>query len=270
MSASATPPSDPPKPVRRRGGVITAVVVLGLVLFIGAGLVLIAITGGGLGAPVHLAADGEAGASVDVRVPNAAIRFEPSPDSQVHVRADGTYLGATPTVTLSTGNGVTEVTGGCPSQWLGFCSLTMTVELPRELSLTADGANGRIDASGLTGTLRLSTTNGAVATTGTLGRVEIHTTNGAISLRDTASRRVTAATTNGAVEIEFRDAPEVVEARSTNGSVTVRMPAAGLSFLVDAQTTNGTVDTASVPSDPSARRSITAQTTNGNVTVTTR
>ena len=68
---------------------------------------------------------------------------------------------------------------------------------------------------------------------------------------------------------DFRDAPEAVEARSTNGSVTVRMPAAGLAYLVDARTTNGNVDTGSVPSDPSARRTVIAQTTNGDVTVTT-
>ncbi|TFB90267.1 hypothetical protein E3O44_01240 [Cryobacterium algoricola] len=287
MSASATPPARPPVPPqpagptpptasqqpapRRRGraGLIVAVVVLGLVILTGAGLLIALFTGGSLGAPVHLAADAEAGSSVDVRVPNAALRFEPSPDSQVHVRADGSSLGATPTLEIGTANGVTEVTGGCPSQWFGLCSLNMTVSLPAGLSLTADGVNGQIEVSGLTGALRLTTTNGAIETTGSLGRVEVHTTNGAVRVRDAGSRRVVATTTNGAVEVDFRDAPEAVEARSTNGSVTVRMPAAGLAYLVDARTTNGNVDTGSVPSDPSARRTVIAQTTNGDVTVTT-
>ncbi|TFC00343.1 hypothetical protein E3O55_14660 [Cryobacterium sp. MDB1-18-2] len=265
-------PAVPPQPDRRRGGragLIVAVVVLGVVILAGAALLILLLTGGAVGTPVHLAADAEAGSSVAVRVPNSAIRFEPSPDSQVHVRADGSSLGATPTLAITTANGVTEVTGGCPSQWLGFCSLNMTVALPAALSLTADGVNGQIEASALTGALRLTTTNGAVETTGTLGRVEVHTTNGAIRVRDAGSRRVVATTTNGAVEVDFRDAPEAVEARSTNGSITVRMPAAGLSYLVDARTTNGNVDTGSVPSDPSARRTIIAQTTNGDVRVTT-
>ncbi len=287
MSASATPPARPPipppsaqdqaaassQPARRRGGragLIVAVVVLALVILAGAGLLVLLVTGGAVGTPVHLAADAEAGSSVDVRVPNSALRLESSPDAQVHVRADGSSLGATPTLEITTANGVTEVTGGCPNQWLGFCSLTMTVALPAALSVTTDGVNGQIEVSGLTGALRLTTTNGAVETTGTLGRVEVHTTNGAVRVRDAGSRRVVATTTNGAVEVDFRDAPEAVEARSTNGSITVRMPEAGLSYRVDARTTNGNVDTGSIPSDPSARRTIIAQTTNGDVRVTTR
>lgn len=281
MSASATSPAGPPQPPqpaqpavagRRpggRAGLIVAVVVLGLVVLAGAGLLVLLLTGGTVGAPVHLAADAEAGSSVEVRVPNAALRFEPSPDSQVHVRADGTALGATPTLAITTANGVTEVTGGCPGQWFGFCSLDMTVSLPPALSLSAEGVNGQIAVSGLSGALRLTTTNGVVETTGTLGRVEVHTTNGAVRVRDAGSRRVVATTENGAVDVDFRDAPEAVEARSTNGSITVRMPEAGLSYRVDARTTNGNVDTGSVPSDPSARRTVIAQTTNGDVTVTT-
>jgi hypothetical protein len=245
------------------------VVVLALVILAGAGLLVLLVSGGAVGAPVSLAADAEAGSSVEVRVPNSALRFESSPDAQVHVRADGSSLGATPTLAITTANGVTEVTGGCPNQWLGFCSLTMTVALPAALSLTTDGVNGQIEVSGLTGALRLTTTNGAVETTGTLGRVEVHTTNGAVRVRDAGSRRVVATTTNGAVDVDFRDAPEAVEARSTNGAITVRMPAAGLSYRVDARTTNGNVDTGSLPSDPSARRTIIAQTTNGDVRVTT-
>ena len=76
-----------------------------------------------------------------------------------------------------------------------------------------------------------------------------------------------ATTTNGSVELAFTDAPDAVDASSTNGSITVRVPVSGVSYLVSAQTTNGSVDSDTVPSDSTSRRSITAQTTNGGIAI---
>jgi DUF4097 and DUF4098 domain-containing protein YvlB len=113
----------------------------------------------------------------------------------------------------------------------------------------------------------LSTTNGAIETDGTVGRVTMQTTNGDIRQSGATSKIVAAVTTNGSVTLEFADAPYSVDASSTNGAVTVRVPVDGVSYLVSARTTNGAVNTDAVPSDSTSRRSITAETTNGAVTV---
>ena len=104
MSVSATPRAGIPQPSRPGGrrpgrtGPIVTVVVLGLIVLVGAGLVVVLFTGGTVGTPVHLTANAEAGSSVEVRVPNAALAFEASPDAQVHARAaDSRRVDATAT-----------------------------------------------------------------------------------------------------------------------------------------------------------------------------
>jgi len=183
------------------------------------------------------------------------------------VRMTGSYFGTEPTLSARTEGGVTEVRGGCRAQFFSRCSVTVTVQLPRALPVTAAGENGRIGASGLTGRVTLSTTNGQVETTGTVGRLDLRTTNGDIRVADATSKTVSASTTNGSVTLAFRDAPEAVDAGSTNGSITVRVPVDAVSYRVTAQTTNGSVTDDTVPSDSTSRRSITAQTTNGGITI---
>lgn len=221
----------------------------------------------GRSGPVDLRVDEAPGTSLSVQIPNAAMSLEASPDEAVHVRMTGSFFGTEPTLTLQTDGGVTEVRGGCRNQLFSRCALTVVVQLPRALPVTVVGENGRVTASGLTGRVTLSTTNGAIETDGTVGQVDLQTTNGDIRVLAATSKAVSTTTTNGSVELSFADAPDAVVARSTNGSITVRVPVSGVSYLVTAQTTNGTVNTDSVPSDSTSRRSIAAQTTNGAITV---
>jgi hypothetical protein len=221
----------------------------------------------GRSGPVDLRADETPGTSLDVRIPNAEVVLEPSTDDQVHVRMTGSFFGTEPTLDVRTDGGVTEVRGGCESRLFSRCSIDLTVQLPRALPVTVAGENGRIGASGLTGRVDLSTTNGTIEADGTVGRADLRTTNGDIRLTASVSSAVQADTTNGSVELTFADAPDTVDAGSTNGSISVRVPVSGVTYLVTAQTTNGSVDTSAVPSDSTSRRSITARTTNGGITV---
>lgn len=262
---------QPGEPARRMSAPVRLGLILGLVfvLLVVLGGVIVAATNIRVGT-VDLAADAAAGSRVTVDIPDAALEFQPGGDDQVHVRATGRYLGAQPRLTATTVDGVTTVTGGCPDQWFGFCQLDVAVTLPASLPVTAQSTNGRITASGLTGPLRLATTNGAITASGTRDRIDLHTTNGAITVRDSSSREASATTTNGSVDLVFLDPPRNVEARSTNGSVTVRVPDDGAAYRVQARTTNGDVDTGSVRADPAALRSIVAETTNGKVIIEAR
>ncbi len=99
------------------------------------------------------------------------------------------------------------------------------------------------------------------------GPLTLVTTNGAIELTDASSARVTARTTNGSIDLEFSDAPSVVEAESTNGAVAIRVPDDGEDYFVEARTTNGSIDDEELRSDRTAERTITARTTNGGITL---
>jgi len=244
-----------------------------IILIVGLSLVVIVTVVGLIfalnfrGGPVDQNADLAAGSRVAVDIPNAALSFRASNDDQVHVTMRGTYFGSTPTLKTRTSGEITTVSGGCSARWFSFCSLDVTIALPAQLPLIATGTNGAMMASGLTGELRLATTNGRIETDGTKGAIELRTTNGAIRVRGAASAKVTATTTNGSVELTFLEPPDDVVARSTNGSVTVRVPVDGVGYFVKAQTTNGTTNTDSVPGDGGFDRTIDVETTNGSVSV---
>lgn len=264
---SETTPNQRPGENGRRSSANMILLIVGLslvALVIVAGLVFAQNFRGG---NVDLDDDLAAGTSVAVEIPNAALTFRPSDDDEIHVTMRGTYIGREPSLEAGTSGGVTTISGGCPRGWVSFCSLTVTVELPDSLPLAVEGENGAITASGLTGRLSLGTTNGRIETDGTEGDITLRTTNGAIRVRGATSADVTATTTNGSVDLGFLDAPTDVLARSTNGSVTVRVPVDGVSYFVTARTTNGTTNTDSVPSDRTSVRTIDVETTNGSVSV---
>ncbi|WP_166787953.1 DUF4097 family beta strand repeat-containing protein [Cryobacterium adonitolivorans] len=266
---SALPSSPPPPPTGKnptslwRTLLYILIPVVGLLLLIAAFVFAL----WGRSGPVDQSVDLAPGTSLSVKLPNAAIILEPSADDEVHVRMTGSYFGNEPTLSARTDGGVTEVRGGCRAQLFSRCSVTVTVQLPKALPVTAAGENGRIAASGLTGRVTLTTTNGAVETDGTVGPVDLQSTNGNIRVTDAVSKTVSTSTTNGSVALQFIDAPETIDAGSTNGEITVRVPVGGVTYRITAQTTNGTVTDDTVPSDSTSRRSITARTTNGSITI---
>lgn len=275
--STATPPPPPgaaPQPAQQppRQGMSTAAKVVVFVVLPLLVLVLIAVTAVVAasvlrGSPVNEQFDLEAGSRVEVTVPNASMEFGPSEDDLVHVTVTGSYFGPAPTIDALTSGDVTTVRGDCREEWFNRCSLRITVALPESLPLSVDGRNGRISAVGLTGALELETTNGGIDARTVRGDLDLRTTNGGIRVEDSRSDDVTASTTNGNVDVAFTRPPQSVDARSTNGPITVRVPDDGEEYFVTADTTNGSVDTDTVPSDRQADREITAETTNGNVTV---
>lgn len=256
-------------PPRRLSRVATLALFVGLPLL---ALALIAVTAVLAvsffrGSPLDRAFDVRAGSRVEVSVPNAAMRFGPSDDDRVHVSVTGSYFGAKPRVSVSTDDGVTTVQGGCVMRMFTRCTLRIAVTLPEALPLTVDGRNGGLAVARLTGPLTLRTTNGTIEARAVRGDLDLRSTNGGIRIQNSRSGTVVARTTNGGVDLAFLSAPDTVDARSTNGPITVRVPADGESYVVSADTTNGNVDTKTVRSERRADRVITAETTNGNVTV---
>ena len=269
MTDTSALPTPPPPPAGKSPTPVWRILLYVLIPIVGALLLIAAfvIALWGRSGPVDQSADLAAGTSLSVELPNAVIVLEPSTDDEVHVRMTGSYFGNEPTLSARTDGGVTEVRGGCRAQIFSRCSVTVTVQLPKALPVTATGENGRIAASGLTGRVTLTTTNGAVETDGTVGQVDLQSTNGNIRVTDAVSKSVVASTTNGSVTLAFVDAPEAVEAGSTNGQITVRVPVDDVSYRITTQTTNGTVTDDTVPTDSTSRRSISARTTNGGITI---
>jgi DUF4097 and DUF4098 domain-containing protein YvlB len=181
----------------------------------------------------------------------------------------GRYAGTAPTLDLTTSNGETRITGGCPDHWMFFnrCAVTLHITVPGDVPVTVRGENGRISADGLTGDLDFSTQNGRIEASGTAGTVSFQTTNGSVSVHDSTSSRVDAGTTNGSIELELATAPERAVTSTVNGGISIRVPDDGTDYAVTADTTNGEVSTDAVGTVPGSRNSISAQTVNGGVTI---
>lgn len=267
MATIAPPPAGPPPP----GGMSTATkiilfVMLPVVLAIALVAVVFSVTifsGSDIDRTERVAARSD----VVVDVSNAQLEFSPSADDDVHVDVTGYSWGQEPNLTVGVSGDSTVIDGGCRGGWFSFCRLEVAVALPADLPLIVTGSNGAIDVEELAGPLSLDTTNGAISVSDSAGRVKAQTTNGAIEIDDTTSTDVEALTTNGQIELIFDTAPITVDARSTNGGVTIAVPVDGYEYQVDADTVNGTVNTRDVPSDNDSNRTIIGRTTNGNVTV---
>ncbi|WP_411719917.1 DUF4097 family beta strand repeat-containing protein [Mycetocola sp.] len=269
-------PSPHPLPPPPRSRLSPAVLVL---LFVGIPLLVLALIIAGSvaavnafrGEPVSDSVDADAGSSVLIDAPNASIRLSVSDDDEIHATMRGASSGREPSLEVTTEGGETEIRGGCPGGFFVFnrCRVRIDVALPADLDVTVDGRNGAITADGLTGNLNLSTTNGSIEVEQSSGALMLRSTNGRIQVEDSTSTEVQAQTTNGGVQLSFAEAPDEVTANSTNGAIRVEVPDDGTGYDIQADTTNGRVDTEDVPSDRRADHTITAQTTNGGITIET-
>ncbi|MFB8174623.1 DUF4097 family beta strand repeat-containing protein [Streptomyces sp. NPDC055966] len=145
------------------------------------------------------------------------------------------------------------------------CSAKYRIEVPRGIALTVTDSNGGVRAQGFSDPVSIRSSNGAVRVTDSSGPLELHSGNGAVSA-EASSRQVRAGTSNGAVHLALSSIPDSVNAHSSNGSVTITVPRAD--YRVRTGSANGRV-TVSVPRSDSSAHTVTADTSNGGITVRT-
>lgn len=116
-----------------------------------------------------------------------------------------------------------------PKRWgFGFghdAQVQYTITLPETARVEIETVNGRVEVSGVAGTLRATTVNGRVEVAGARGDVE-------------------ARTVNGSVEADLDSVPEGSRHHlaTTNGSITLRLPG-DVAGDFEAQTVNGGIST---------------------------
>ncbi len=114
------------------------------------------------------------------------------------------------------------------------------VRIPREADLRIDNVNGAITLEGGKGDLRLTTVNGSVSASDTDGTLKLESTNGSVQAHHTRGA-LEASTVNGRIEAELSDlGAGKTSLESTNGGITLRLPASVRANL-SASTTNGGV-----------------------------
>ncbi len=113
------------------------------------------------------------------------------------------------------------------------------VRIPREADLRIENVNGAIHLTGGQGDLRLETINGSVNVIDASGTLTLESTNGRIESHGTRGA-LEASTVNGRIEADIAEVGGKTTLGSTNGGITLRLPASTRGNL-DASTTNGRV-----------------------------
>jgi Putative adhesin len=161
------------------------------------------------------------------------------------------------------------IEGSCPAFLSDWCNVHYTIELPSDLAVVADAGDGGVTVTDIAGDVEASSDNGSVELARIEGSVELHSDNGSVTATELRNASHAEATSdNGDVRLEFLDPPDDVVARSDNGSIDVVLPDTGELYQVDAHSDNGTVSTGGVGTRPGSSRTITAESDNGDVTVT--
>ena len=153
-------------------------------------------------------------------------------------------------VAVTEHDGRLTVDGECDGGWFGNCRVEFEVDVPRDLDVTVDSNNGRIELAGLSGEVDADTGNGAIDATGL------------------TADRVTADSDNGRITLDFDDAPDMVAAITDNGAIAIRVGGDAV-YDIDAGSDHGTIEL-QLPTDPGAARRIVAQSDNGSILIADR
>ncbi|MGW3246797.1 DUF4097 family beta strand repeat-containing protein [Streptomyces sp. NPDC001070] len=145
------------------------------------------------------------------------------------------------------------------------CSVRHEVLGPRGVNLTVVNGDGRVEASGFSTPLKLSTSDGSVVVRDVTGPLRLSSGDGRIDATGIAPRVVSAHTSDGSVKLAFSEVPDRVEATSGDGRVGVALPRQA--YKVSARSGDGHVSV-EVPRDESSSHVVTVRTGDGSVSVT--
>jgi DUF4097 and DUF4098 domain-containing protein YvlB len=207
----------------------------------------------------------------------------PSQDGRLHVNSTAKGALHTPQLRATRNGTEVELKGECPAITFGPCHAEIRLAVPLGATvhvdassgdITADGLSGRVwlktgsgdvTANGLTGGAELRTSSGDVSLRGGRGDITLHSASGDVSAGDVASDRVDATTSSGDVDLDFRQAPRLVEASTASGDVQVALPD-GLAYDVETDTGSGDSEIG-VRTDPGSPHIVRARTNSGDAIV---
>jgi hypothetical protein len=214
------------------------------------------------------------GGTVEIINTNGRIDFEPADGSSVEVRAERIAKAATdegardllPRIKIDEeARHVRLETGKLGGVMIGASiEVRYHVRAPKSAKILARNTNGVIDVSNVTGPVDVRTTNGNVRGNDLSGRIDAQTTNGTVNIGVAkVTDHIRVSTTNGSVSLEIpADAKADLLATVTNGGISVN----GLKLEQEAEPSRRRVEGKINGGGPS----IEVHTTNGAVRVRAR
>jgi DUF4097 and DUF4098 domain-containing protein YvlB len=177
------------------------------------------------------------GGRVEISNVNGKIVVEPSTGNQVEVVAHKTGKGTSDDAAKDA-LGRIEI-----KEDVSGSAVRITTKTPSTNGLFGGSTEVTYDVKVPAGAdVRFTTVNGGVVLSGISGRIKAGTTNGGISAREVAGS-LDASTTNGGVDVDLTKLDtDGVSLETTNGAITLRMPA-DTRATISARVSNGGIDT---------------------------
>ena len=198
-------------------------------------------------------------------VGNGPVSFSSGGDEVVVASSVTTgFLGGDATVEQE--GGTVSIRHDCPI-FFGFgCEASFDITVPEGTTISGRTSNGAISLDSTEGPVDVTTSNGAVTLVDVSSPATLTTSNGAIGGTGLSSESLEVHTSNGQIVLEFVEAPDEVQARSSNGAIEVILPQDAPPYSVTTSTSNGSVVT-EVRTDPEAEGTIDVATSNGDIAI---
>lgn len=177
---------------------------------------------------------------------NGAVKFEPSPDNQIHIRAEKKWgrRGNPEDISFALVRTPTGLTICVLRHEIDTCeedginsrrqrnyntdaSADLTIQVPRGAHVSANTVNGGVRVAGMNGEVKATTVNGGVNVTTSGGPVSATTVNGSVRAAiGTATREAMRfSTVNGSVEVSLPGQISAdLDISTVNGSINTEFP----------------------------------------------
>lgn len=201
--------------------------------------------------------------NLETRSTDVEVRSGDVKEVKVERRFERNLFGSDPSEEYE--NGTLAIRGSSCGFLSVGCKTEIVVTIPKDLPVTVESHSGDVEVAGLPAGGKVTTTSGSIDVRDVGGSLTLESTSGSVDAKDLTAATVTANSVSGSTDLEFRSAPQSVQAEATSGDVSITVPGAEV-YKVETDATSGD-ESVTVKTDPAASRTIKARTTSGDVTI---
>lgn len=159
------------------------------------------------------------------------------------------------------------VTATCPGWSLSSCTVSYSIEVPRDETVDVHTSAGSVKVRVLDGPIKVTSSAGSITVDDVAGQqLTLRTAAGSITATRVRSPDVDAHTSAGSIDLAFTAPPEKVGATTSAGSIDIAVPTGPGTYRVDTHTSAGS-SKVDVATDPDATRTISATTSAGSIRI---
>ncbi|HXZ75051.1 MAG TPA: DUF4097 family beta strand repeat-containing protein [Streptosporangiaceae bacterium] len=230
-----------------------------------------------LSVPIH-------GRTAAVSVDEGDVSAGPGPAGQLRVHGTLHYSLVRPQLSWQRSPSTISLHGHCRVP-TGVCSFDYAVTVPAGARSEFSSSSGNVTASGLAGTVTLSTDSGDIKATRISGRATISDHSGDITVTSlsaaralimndsgnitgtgVSSRQLNAQDQSGDITVVFTRVPDLVRISDSSGNIKLVLPPGPTAYRVSASTSSGQTSIG-VPQSPTSPHVISATDRSGDITI---